>query len=176
MLCYILRWGGQRQRVCIARALILNPQFIVADEPVSMLDVSIRASILKLMLRWKQESDVSYLFVTHDLAVARHMCDRIAIMYLGEIVEMGAIEKVIETPQHPYTQALMAAVPDPEAERTTVKIKGEVPTVTEAPSGCRFHPRCPYIKDSCKVDSPTLVELERDHLVACHSRDVGPNF
>lgn len=164
--------GGQRQRVCIARAIILKPKFIVADEPVSMLDVSIRASILQLMLKWKAESDISYLFITHDLAVARHMCDRIAIMYLGKIVEMGAIDKVIETPQHPYTQALMAAVPvpDPEAERTKVMITGEVPTAIDPPSGCRFHPRCPYAKESCKGESPNLLELERDHLVACHSR------
>jgi peptide/nickel transport system ATP-binding protein len=167
--------GGQRQRVCIGRAIILNPQFIVADEPVSMLDVSIRASILQLMLRWKAESDISYLFVTHDLAVARHMCDRIAIMYLGEIVEMGTIDKVIETPEHPYTQALMAAVPvpDPEAERTKVLITGEVPTAIDPPRGCRFHPRCPHVKDSCKGESPNLIELERDHFVACHSREAG---
>ncbi|RLI10232.1 oligopeptide ABC transporter ATP-binding protein [Candidatus Bathyarchaeota archaeon] len=162
--------GGQRQRVCIARALVLNPEFIVADEPVSMLDVSIRASILKLMLKWKEESEISYLFITHDLAVARHMCDRIGIMYLGKIVEMGDIDRIIETPRHPYTQALMAAVPvpDPTAERTKVMITGEVPTPIEPPSGCRFHPRCPYAKEICKRETPGLVEVERDHVVACH--------
>jgi len=167
--------GGQRQRVCIARALVLNPEFIVADEPVSMLDVSIRASILKLMLKWKEESNISYLFITHDLAVARHMCDRIAIMYLGEIVEMGDIERIIETPMHPYTQALMAAVPvpDPTAERTQIKITGEVPTPIEPPSGCRFHPRCPYTTETCKKEHPNLIEHEKDHIVACHKLETS---
>ncbi len=167
--------GGQRQRICIARAMVLNPEFIVADEPVSMLDVSIRASILNLMLKWKKESNISYLFITHDLAVARHMCDRIAIMYLGEVVEMGDIDRIIENPMHPYTQALMAAVPvpDPTSEKTQIKITGEVPTPIEPPSGCRFHPRCPYAMEICKKEHPNLIEHEKDHIVACHKLEVS---
>ena len=162
--------GGQRQRVCIARVLVLKPDFIVADEPVSMLDVSIRASILQLMLRWKEEANISYLFITHDLAVARHMCDRIAIMYLGKIVEMGDIEEVVEDPNHPYTQALMAAVPvpDPTAEKAKAMITGEVPTPVNPPSGCRFHPRCPHATERCRREEPEFKEVREGHLVACH--------
>jgi len=164
--------GGQRQRVAIARALVLNPKFIVADEPVSMLDVSIRAGILKLMLGLMEEMGLSYLFITHDLATARHVCDRLAIMYLGKIVEMGDVEDLIKKPLHPYTEALLAAVPvpDPTAERTKVIISGEVPSSINPPPGCRFHPRCPYAKDICREKEPELTEIERGRYVACHLR------
>jgi len=137
--------GGQRQRVAIARAFILKPKFIVADEPVSMLDVSIRSEILKVMLREKERYKAAILFITHDLSLARHMCNRLAIMYLGKIVEMGETESVIQKPLHPYTQALIAAVPvpDPDYKRGKIPIKGEVPSPVNLPPGCRFHPRCP---------------------------------
>jgi len=138
--------GGQRQRVAIARAIITNPSLMVADEPVSMLDASIRAEILELLLELKRRFDLTYIFITHDLAVARYICDRIAIMYLGKIVEMGDTRKIIERPMHPYTQALIAAVPEPDPTNRLkfreVPIKGEVPSAVSIPAGCRFHPRC----------------------------------
>ncbi len=164
--------GGQRQRVAIARTLVLNPKFIVADEPVSMLDVSIRAGILKLMLKLRDEMGISYLFITHDLATARHVCDRLAIMYLGKIVEMGSVEDLVKKPIHPYTEALLAAVPvpDPTAERIKVIISGEVPSSVNPPSGCRFHPRCPYAKDICREKEPELTEIGDGRSVACHLR------
>lgn len=164
--------GGQRQRVAVARALVLNPSFIVADEPVSMLDVSIRAEILKLMLKLRDEFGLSYLFITHDLAIARHMCHRAAIMYLGKIVEVGPMENLVNDPTHPYTTALMAAVPvpDPTAERIKVIISGEVPTPINPPSGCRFHPRCPYVTNLCKETEPKLTQVDRHHFVACHKK------
>jgi len=162
--------GGQRQRVAIARALVLNPEFIVADEPVSMLDVSIRAGILSLMLRLREQFGISYLFITHDLAIARHMCDRLAVMYLGKIVEMGSTEELIRDPIHPYTKALIAAVPvpDPTAEKSKVMISGEVPSALNPPSGCRFHPRCPYAMEICRKEEPELVKVDGGRKVACH--------
>ena len=164
--------GGQRQRAAIARALVLNPKFIVADEPVSMLDVSIRAGILKLMLGLRDEMGLSYLFITHDLATTRHVCDRLAIMYLGKIVEMGDVEDLVREPIHPYTEALLAAVPvpDPTAERIKVIISGEVPSSINPPPGCRFHPRCPYAKEICRKKEPGLVNVEVGRQVACHLR------
>ena len=163
--------GGQRQRVAVARALVLRPKFIVADEPVSMLDVSIRAEVLNLMLDLAQKHKVAFLYITHDLALARHICDRIAIMYLGKIMELGRVDDVIKEPLHPYTQALMKAVPvpDPTARRADVVIKGEIPSPINPPSGCRFHTRCPQcIKDICRKKEPELVEIQKDHYVACH--------
>ncbi|NJE42975.1 ABC transporter ATP-binding protein [Thermococcus sp. GR6] len=165
--------GGQRQRVAIARALILNPTFIVADEPVSMLDVSIRAEILELMKELKEKMGVTYLYITHDLSTARYFADYIAVMYLGRIVEMGPAEKVIDNPLHPYTRALLAAVPEPKPERRNVikelPIKGEVPNAAEVPPGCRFHPRCIYAqKGLCDVKHPQLVEYEHNHFAECH--------
>ena len=163
--------GGQRQRVAIARALILNPEFVVADEPVSMLDVSIRAGILELMLRLKEKYGLTYLFITHDLSVAYHMCDRIAIMYLGKIVEMGPAERVILEPLHPYTKALVAAVPrgDPKLRHgiKEVPIKGDVPSPINLPSGCIFHPRCLEKFEPCDREEPSLIEVD-GRLVACH--------
>ena len=163
--------GGQRQRVAVARALALNPEFIVADEPVSMLDVSIRAEVLNLMADLMRKYNVSFLYITHDLALARHMCDRIAVMYLGKIMEMGNIEDIIYEPLHPYTRALITAVPvpDPTSRRSEVVIKGEIPSPINPPSGCRFHKRCPsYIGDICKTKEPQLVDVGNGHYVACH--------
>jgi oligopeptide/dipeptide ABC transporter ATP-binding protein len=162
--------GGQRQRVAIARGFILNPEFIIADEPVSMLDVSIRADILNLMLDLVEKFKVSFLYITHDLALARHMCDRLAIMYLGKIMEMGSVEKIVYEPLHPYTEALISAVPvpDPTAERIKVVISGEIPSPVNPPSGCRFHTRCPVVMDVCSKEEPPLIDVGKEHYVACH--------
>jgi oligopeptide/dipeptide ABC transporter ATP-binding protein len=163
--------GGQRQRVATARALVLNPEFIVADEPVSMLDVSIRAEVLNLMVDLMKKYQVSFLYITHDLALARHICDRVAVMYLGKIMEMGSVDHVIINPMHPYTQALIAAVPlpDPTSRRIEVVIKGEIPSPVNPPSGCRFHTRCPkYIGDICRTKEPPLVDVDSGRVVACH--------
>lgn len=162
--------GGQRQRVAIARTLVMNPSFIVADEPISMLDVSIRAGILKLMLKTGEAGGITYIFVTHDLAYARHICDRGAIMYLGKIVEMASMDVLVKNPLHPYTVALMTAVPvpDPRLEKARAIIGGEVPTPIDPPSGCRFHPRCAKCMETCREEEPTLREVEDGHFVACH--------
>lgn len=163
--------GGQRQRVAVARALVVNPEFIVADEPVSMLDVSIRAEVLNIMTELRDKRGVSFLFITHDLALIRHVCDSVAVMYLGRIVEQGSVEKVIREPLHPYTRALINAVPvpDPTSKRSEVVIKGEIPSPINPPPGCRFHTRCPsYIENICKKVEPKLIEVGADHFVACH--------
>jgi peptide/nickel transport system ATP-binding protein len=163
--------GGQRQRAVIARALMLHPDLIVADEPIAMADVSVRALLLELMLKLKQEFNLTYLFITHDLATAKYICDRIAIMYLGQICEMGTLEQVYRNPQHPYTQALLAAVPvpDPHARRAAPMPKGEIPSPINPPPGCRFHPRCPTAKEACSKEPPTLQPVPGDegHVVAC---------
>ena len=162
--------GGQRQRIAIARAFIVNPRFIVADEPVSMLDASIRSEVIKLMLSMVKKRHCTFLYITHDIALSRYMCDRIAVMYLGKIVEMGPTEELIKDPRHPYTSALIRAVPvpDPTARRREVVIKGEVPSPINPPPGCRFHPRCPYAKDKCRKEEPPLVEIDKDRYVACY--------
>ena len=162
--------GGQRQRVAIARALVLEPKFIVADEPVSMLDMSIRASILNLMLDLRDKMGLSYLFITHDLATAKYIADRLAIMYLGKIVEIGKAVDVIDNPLHPYTKALIAAVPvpDPRHKIGEIPIRGEVPSPIDLPSGCRFHPRCLNAFEPCDKKEPLLKEVEPGHFVACH--------
>jgi len=163
--------GGQRQRVAVARALILDPEFIVADEPVSMLDASIRAEVLNLMIDLREKYDVSILYITHDLALARHTCDRLAVMYLGKIMERGDVEDIVQEPLHPYTKALMVAVPvpDPTSARIEVVIKGEIPSPINPPSGCRFHTRCPqYIGDICRTKEPALIEVGKRRSVACH--------
>jgi len=162
--------GGQRQRVAIARALVTSPEFLLADEPVSMLDASIRVEVSKLMLDLVKNQGISMLYITHDIALARYMCDRIAVMYLGEIVEQGLTEAVLMEPLHPYTNALMLAVPvpDPTARRLKVVVKGEVASPIAPPPGCRFHPRCPKAQDICKVQKPELREIEAGRFVACH--------
>jgi len=162
--------GGQRQRVAVARAMILNPEFIVADEPVSMLDVSIRSSILKLMFKLRDELGISYLYITHDLATARQVCDKTAIMYLGKFVEEATTEELLRNPTHPYTQALITAVPvpDPTGRKSKVAISGEVPSPVDLPPGCRFRTRCPYAMEICRKEEPELVKVGIDHLVSCH--------
>lgn len=163
--------GGQRQRVAVARALVLNPEFVVADEPVSMLDVSIRAEVLNLMIDLVKKYNMAFLYITHDLALARHICDRIAVMYLGKVLEQGSSDDVIGDALHPYSQALVAAVPvpDPSSRRIEVRVKGEIPSPVNPPSGCRFHTRCSaYIGDICREKEPPLIDLGNDHFVACH--------
>ncbi|ABN70421.1 oligopeptide/dipeptide ABC transporter, ATPase subunit [Staphylothermus marinus F1] len=169
--------GGQRQRVGIARALILQPRFIVADEPVSMLDVSIRAEILELMMDLKKKLNLTYIFITHDLAVARYITNKLAIMYLGKIVEMGETRRILENPMHPYTKALIEAIPEPDPKNRerirNVPIKGEVPSAINIPPGCRFHPRCvsydqhPELQRYCRTVEPSLIEIEKNHWVSC---------
>jgi peptide/nickel transport system ATP-binding protein len=162
--------GGQRQRVAIARAMVLGPEFIVADEPVSMLDVSIRSSILDLMIRLRDELQISYLYITHDLATAKHICDRIGIMYLGKLVEEAEATILLDKPMHPYTQALVAAcpIPDPTIEKSKAIITGEIPNPINVPEGCRFHPRCAYSTEICMKEEPELIELKKNHRIACH--------
>jgi len=162
--------GGQRQRVALARSIILKPEFMVADEPVSMIDVSLRSTIIDLMLSFRKELGLTYLFITHDLAVAKYISDKIAIMYLGKIVEMGHKEPLFRNPMHPYTQALLSAipVPNPERERKRIELAGEVPSAIDIPTGCRFHPRCPYRTDKCSKEEPQLIEVEKGHFLACH--------
>lgn len=162
--------GGQRQRVAVARAFVMNPSFIVADEPVSMLDVSIRAEIVNLMVDLVKKSQASIVFISHDLALAKHIADRIAVLYLGKMMELGASQNLIDQPLHPYTQALISAVPvpDPESKRTKDVISGEIPSPVDPPPGCRFHTRCPYAHERCTSEEPALVEVEKNHFVACH--------
>lgn len=163
--------GGQRQRVAIARALVLDPSFVVADEPTSMLDVSIRISIMDLMLKLGEDFNVSYLYITHDLAVARYMCDRIAVMYLGKIVEIGDTEEVLGNPQHPYTRALLSAVPvpDPSFKKPEVQILGGITKAINPLPRCRFIERCPFAQAICETaDHPPLEDKGGGHFVACH--------
>jgi len=161
--------GGQRQRVVIARALITNPDFVVADEPLAMADVSVRSMILELMVQLKEEFDLTYLFITHDLATCKYICNRIAIMYLGQILEIGPLSEVFKNPVHPYTISLLAAVPvpDPKFRRKHPIPKGEIPSAINPPSGCRFHPRCHAATSKCRIEEPQLREVKSDHWVAC---------
>jgi len=158
--------GGQRQRVAIARAMVLKPEFVVADEPVSMIDVSLRAAILNLLLSFKDEYRLSMLFITHDLSVARLVGDRIAVMYLGKIVEIGGVDEVIHEPKHPYTAALLSAVPSFERRDLRIDIKGDVANPRRPPPGCRYHPRCPFARKECREVEPELIG--DSHKVACH--------
>ncbi len=162
--------GGQRQRVVIARALVTVPDLIVADEPIAMADVSVRALLLDLMMKLKKEFDLTYLFITHDLATAKYVCDRIAVMYLGKLAEVGPLAEVYQHSAHPYTHALLEAVPvpDPRHRRTEPMPAGEIPSAINPPSGCRFHPRCPIARPNCVVDEPVLREIRPEHFVACH--------
>jgi oligopeptide transport system ATP-binding protein len=161
--------GGQRQRIGIARALCVRPELIVADEPVSALDVSIQAQVINLMQDLKDEFNLAYLFISHDLTVVEHICDRIAVMYIGKIIELATTEEFSQAPRHPYTRALLQAVPLPDPHRRTepLTIKGDVPNPIDPPKGCSFHPRCPFKFDRCSLEAPPLVEATANHFVAC---------
>ncbi|MDA4130459.1 MAG: ABC transporter ATP-binding protein [Thaumarchaeota archaeon] len=162
--------GGQRQRVAIARALAVNPQFLLLDEPTSSLDVSVQAQILNLLKKLQHDFNLTYLFISHNLSVIRHMCDRVAVMYLGRIVEIGNMQTIYENPKHPYTYALLSSVPnpDPQKRKELGVLEGDVPSPIDIPSGCRFRTRCPYTTGKCTEEFPPLVEIEPGHWIECH--------
>jgi oligopeptide/dipeptide ABC transporter ATP-binding protein len=166
--------GGQRQRIGIARALALNPEFIVCDEPVSALDVSIQSQVINLLTDLQQEMGLTYMFISHDLSVVKHISDRIGVMYLGSLVELAEKNEMYKNPLHPYSQALLSAipVPDPTVKRNRIILKGDIPSPAKPPSGCTFHTRCPYVMDRCKSDIPILKEVDKGHFVSCHLMDM----
>lgn len=175
--------GGQRQRISIARALVSSPRFIVADESVAALDVSIQADVLNLLKQIQQDMGISFLFISHDLSVVAHICDHVAVMYLGSLIETAPTRKLFQRPRHPYTRALMSAIPslDPDSDNTAEKLQGEIPSPTNPPSGCKFHTRCRFAQELCKREAPALREIAEEHITACHfaeefdfTRDVTP--
>jgi oligopeptide/dipeptide ABC transporter ATP-binding protein len=162
--------GGQLRRLGLARILTLNPELVIFDEPTAGLDVSVQAKILELLQNLKETFDLTYIMISHNLGLIRMICVRTAVMYLGNIVEMGSTEKVFEEPKHPYTQILISSSPDPRRGKKTHKLllKGEPPSMEKLPSGCRFHPRCPFVREGCETDEPSLCEVSPDHFVSCH--------